>query len=493
MKKKLLLPLTALSLMALAGCGNKGGGGQEGGIKVIFWHTFGDKIEAALKTKAAQFSSLVLQNEGVAVTVEFNHLGGYNDVKRIVGSALEAGNGPTMTISYPDSVAALMKKETFDGQYIVNMEDFFDDEDYGFGTDEYLGDDKEGTEDFIQSYLEEGAAFSKPGTYVMPYMKSSEIMLYNKTAAVAAMKIYKPSLSQTEAINFIETMSFDELMELAKVCVDNKTELGFGSMDYPVFYDSDSNMLITQIEQVGLKYSYLNESNKVVLGLDATADPTNAAEVKDMLEQYQSWHLNKYITTKATEGTYASDSFKNQKCFFTIGSSGGAGYSFPEAGTFDCGFCRVPYLGDHKDTNYNNAKFISQGPSIAFCNDKSLSSSENKQRLVYGWKFYKFITSTDVNVELCVNGSEGYVPVRNSCYASEDWAEFISDDTNNYALCARILRDKIKGKFLTSLVFNGSDVYRNEMTGLVGETMKAKTPISDLMNTAINNTKNAMD
>lgn len=491
MKKKLFLPLAALAIGTLVGCGGNSSSSFSG-VRVIFWHTFGDKIEAALKIKASQFSTLVKQNENVDVVVEFNHLGGYNDVKRIVGSALEAGNGPTMTISYPDSVAALMKKETYDGQYIVNMEDYFDDEDYGFGTDEYLGDDKEGTDDFIQSYLQEGAAFAKEGTYVMPYMKSSEIMLYNKKAAVAAMKKYKPSLSQTEAITFIENMSFNELMELAKVCVDYKAELGFGSMDYPVFYDSDSNMLITQLDQAGLKYSYM-KNNKVTLGLDAEADPENAASAKEILEQYQSWHNAKYITTKATEGTYASDSFKNQKCFFTIGSSGGAGYSFPEAGTFDCGFCRVPYYGDHNEDAYNNAKFISQGPSIAFCNDKSISAAANKERLVYGWKFYKYITSTDINVELCVNGSEGYVPVRNSCYASEDWAEFISDDENNYALCARILRDKIKGKFLTSLVFNGSDTYRNEMTGLVGGAMKGETPIASLMATAINNTKNAMD
>ena len=132
MKKRILLPFIALSLGALVGCGNKDSGGSSG-IRVLFWHTFGDKAESALKLKAASFAALVKQNEGVDVSIELNHLGGYNDVYRIVGSALEAGNGPTMTISYPDSVASLMNKETFSGQYIVNMEDFFDNEEYGFG------------------------------------------------------------------------------------------------------------------------------------------------------------------------------------------------------------------------------------------------------------------------------------------------------------------------------------------------------------------------
>lgn len=490
MKKRILLPFIALSLGALVGCGNKDSGGSSG-IRVLFWHTFGDKAESALKLKAASFAALVKQNEGVDVSIELNHLGGYNDVYRIVGSALEAGNGPTMTISYPDSVASLMKKETFSGQYIVNMEDFFDNEEYGFGTDSYLGDDYPGTNDFVKSYLDEGSAFAKKGTYVMPYMKSSEIMLYNKAAALSAMRIYKPSLNQEQAINFIEHMSFNELMELAKICVDYKDQLGFGSMEYPVYYDSDSNMIITQIEQAGLKYSYLKDG-KPVLGLDKEADPENAAKVKKILEDYQSWHNAKYLTTKQTEGTYASDSFKNKKCFFTIGSSGGAGYSFPQAGEFDMGYCRVPYFGDNSQENYNKATFISQGPSIAFCNDKSLSAEANKERLIYGWKFYKYITSTEINVELCVNGSEGYVPVRHSSYASEDWAEFLGSDTY-YAGCARVLQNDINGKFLTSLVFNGSAEYRNQMTGLVGGVMKGEDSIDNLIATAVNNTKNAMD
>lgn len=490
-KKRLLIPFAALSLAALAGCGNKA---TDNSIHVLFWHTFGDKAETSLKNKAAKFQTLVKENEGKDVVIEFNHLGGYKDVKRIVGSALEAGNGPTMTVSYPDSVAALMAKETTPGQYIVNVGEFFDDPNIGFGTDEYLGDDKEGTTDFIQTYLQEGQVFSKAGTYVMPYMKSSEIMLYNKTAAVAAYKKLKGNDKTTaEAVEYVENMSFNELMELAKVCVDNKKELGFGSMEYPVFYDSDSNFIITQIEQAGLKYSTL-EQGSVKLGLDFTADNENAKAVQDILDSYRQWHASKYITTKATEGTYASDSFKNQKCFFTIGSSGGAGYSFPETGSFDFGICRVPYYGEHSAASYSNAKFISQGPSIAFCNDKSLSAESNKERLTYGWKFYKYITNTEINVELCVNGSEGYVPVRNSCYSDEAWAEFISDPENNYALCAKVLRDKINGKFLTSLVFNGSDTYRDEMTGLVANAMKAadKNAIAGLMNTAVNNTKNAM-
>jgi len=497
MKTKKLMVLTGslIAIGCLGGCNKT----EDNSIKVLFWHTFGDKIETAIKKKANAFVKLVKDNEGVDVKVELSHLGGYNDVKRIVGTALSAGNGPTMTISYADSVAGLMAMEPTKGAYIVNADTLMNDAEIGFGTDAYLGDTRKGTSDFITSYLEEGQQFDREGTYVMPYMKSSEIMLYNKEAALLAMTKYTKtkSLTDPEKITFLENMSFTELMELAEVCVENKKDLGFTSMEYPVFYDSDSNMLITQIEQLGLEYSYRDQDNKVVLGLDAEADLENATEVKALLQKYYDWHTrngtatNKngdfgLITTKQTEGTYASDSFKNQKCFFTIGSSGGAGYSFPQTGQFTCGVCRVPYMGE----SYDDATFISQGPSIAFLNDKSLSSEMNATRLKYGWKFYKYITNTNNNVELCVNGSEGYVPVRESCYQSELWAEFLEEDTD-YARSAKVLKEKINGKFLSSLVFNGSATYREQMTGLVGDAMKGKN-LDQAMANAVTNTKNAM-
>ena len=484
---KIATLLLTIGTLGMAACGNTQGPASNK-IKIDFWHTFGDKPETALKNKADEFIKLVKENEGVDLEFDIYHYGNYTDTVTQIGTALAGGNGPTMMISYPDSVAAIMKRYP---KAIVKLDDYFTNSEYGFGKDRYLDDVAVGTSDFIQSYIQEGQQFQTPGTYVMPYMKSSEIMLYNVEAVTEVMKIYRPDLTGSEVTEFIETMSFDQLMEIAKVAYDHQAELGItfdkDDKSFPVFYDSDSNMLITQLEQKGLKYSYLDNSGNVVLGLDKAANQENYNAAVELLTKYQEWHDGGLLTTKATENGYASDSFKNKKCLFTIGSSGGAGYSFPQAGQFTCGVCRVPYAG----TNSNNPKYISQGPSISFLNDSSKSDELNATTLKYAWKFYKYITNTDNNVEVCVNGSEGYIPVRNSCYQSEYWAEFLEND-NDYTRSAQVLRNKVGDNFISSLVFNGSAEYRNQMTGLVSAVLTHKGAIGALVDTAVSNTKNAM-
>ena len=372
MKKNLLVALS-IGAMALAGCSPAASGGSSSkGIKVIFWHTFGDKIEAAVKDAAANFVKLVKANEGIDIEVELEHYGSYNDTRKIVGTALTGATGPSMCIAYPDSVAYLMSLEASDGQFVRKVDSYFNDSEIGFGKEKYLGDGP--ANDFIESYITEGSSFMKTGTYVMPFMKSSEIMIYNKDMVAPLMKIYKPELTGEAVWEFVDNMSWDDLIALSQLALDNRTDLNFTAMEEPIFYDSDSNMFITQLEQTGLKYSHKDESGNVVLDLDKTANPTNYAAACEMLEEYRAWHTPKagqsfgVMTTKGAENTHSSDYFKNRQCVFSIGSSGGAGYTFPTTSGMSFGISRVPYRGSES----NHPKYISQGPSIAMFRNPSL-------------------------------------------------------------------------------------------------------------------------
>lgn len=490
--RKLLLPLAALSAISLAACGNTGGGSSDNSVRVVFWHTFGDKIESGVQDMINRFVKAVKDNEGVSVKVDFEHYGSYTDTRAIVGTALEAGNGPSMCIAYPDSVAYLIHKEAYKGQYVRRVDSYFNDSEIGFGKERYLGDGPVG--DFIQSYIEEGSKFQDNGTFVMPFMKSSEIMIYNKDIVGPLMEIYHPELTGDAVWEFVENMSWDDLINLGQLALDNKDALSLSAMEEPIFYDSDSNMFITQLEQLGLGYSHLDGQNKVVLDLDKEANPSNYNAALDMLNEYRNWHKPSsgqdygILTTKKTEGTYASDSFKNRKCVFTIGSSGGAGYTFPSTSGMDYGICRVPYRGN----DAANPKYISQGPSVCFLNNKGYSKEKNDLIFKYSWKLYKYLTNTTNNTVLCVNNSEGYVPVRESCYDSEIWAEFI-DGGQSYAEAAQVVKDVIRGNFISSLVFNGSASYRDYVGGLIGDVMKTNDSIATLLDTCVNNTKNDMN
>lgn len=487
--KKLVISLASVIAMAVTGC-NKGEAKYD--VKVVFWHTFGDKIETAVQDTVNSFVRAVKANEGLTVKVELEHYGSYTDTRAIVGTALEGGNGPSLCVAYPDSVAYLMHKEAYKGQYVRRVDGYFNDPEIGFGKESYLGD--QSISDFINSYIEEGSTFQDEGTYVMPFMKSSEIMIYNKDMVGPLMQIYRPDLNGDAVWEFVESMGWDDLMALGQLALDNKTTLSFGALKNPVFYDSDSNMFITQLYQMGLKYATVDEGGNVVLNLDKTQDPTNYNSAIEMLQDYRDWHTKKegqaygVLTTKKTEGTYASTAFKNRECVFTIGSSGGAGYTFPSTSGMNFGICRVPYRGTEAAT----PKYISQGPSVCFLNNKAYTADKNDLIFKYSWKLYKYLTNTFNNTALCVNGSEGYVPVRQSCYESEIWGEFLEGATG-YAEAAKVVKDVIGDNFISSLVFNGSASYRDYVGGLIGEVMTTNTSLETLLDTAVNNTKNDMN
>ena len=147
-------------------------------VTITFWHTFGQSIVETLTEKIQEFHDLVLENENVNVTVELSYSGSYDDILTKINNGFSAGNIPTIAVAYPDHVADYLSRESYDGQYVVNLEPYINNEKYGFNTQPYLGDE-EGLDDFIESYYQEGTSYAKEGVFSLPLMKSSEVMFYN--------------------------------------------------------------------------------------------------------------------------------------------------------------------------------------------------------------------------------------------------------------------------------------------------------------------------
>ena len=171
---------------------------------------------------------------------------------------------------------------------------------------------------------------------------------------------------------------------------------------------------------------------------------------------------------------------------FSIGSTGGTGYSIPTAGTFDAGFAKVPAMGP-------NEKYISQGASICLLNNPSLSANENALKLKYAWKFAKFITGSVVNTKLC-QSSQGYSPVRTSCYSTEAYLSYVNGDKTAFSKQAQIIERDIAGSYFTSAVFKGSGTLRDQVGGILTAVCQKENAltIDAAFTQAINNTKNAM-
>lgn len=474
--KKVSLLMFPLIIASLAGC-NGGGNNNTGKVVVNFWHTFGQKPEAALKSKVADFTKIIKEKEGVDVEVVLSYQGGYKDMPSKVTTGIATGESPTIAIAYPDHVADYLALEGNDvGKYVVNFDKFLKDSTVTFGTEPNLGDNNPES-DMVKSYMDEGRSLQREGTYLIPLMKSTEIMTYNLDAAKAAMAYAYPDVPVDRVPEFMKTITWEQLLNIARAAVEHKDTIS-SKLEYPIYYDSDSNLFITELYQNKIGYSSIGSDGKGRVDFEESANLTKAKEIVSALKQA---HDDGLLTTQGVEGTYASNSFKEAKTLFSIGSTGGTGYTIPDAGQFETAFAKVPTMGEE-------VAYISQGPSVCMLNNPSLDKATNDNALKYGWKLIKYLTSKQVNVSLCVNGSEGYSPVRNSCYTTETYSDFI-EYGEGYAQAALVTQNDIAGRYYNSAVFPGSATLRKEVGSLVTNVLNGKSTLDDAFATAINNAK----
>ena len=477
MKVKTFLLALPLLMGVLSGCGNNG----SKGITIKFWHTFGQTVIDGLKSKIADFKKAVKENDGVDVEVDMKYQGGYDDIAKLISDGFAVKNTPTIAVAYPDNVADYIEVGKSAGvDFVVNLDQFIKSKEVGFGKEAWLGD-KYDEEDFVEDFYEEGSAYTLEGTYSLPFLKSTEIMFYNMDLLVEVMKDYKPEFasSKTKIKEFMSRISWNDFMDLCTQIKSNMTKYS-NMLEVPMWYDSDANYIITKMFQNEVAYTSIDSSGK---GKIEFSSGENFNKVVDLLDAARSNYANGLFTTKGIKNTYGSDFFTNEKCIFSIGSSGGSGYNFPQANAFELGVCRVP-------ASNNKPIYVSQGPTLAMFNDRGLDKDVNDKAQLYAWKFMKYITNGQANAEICVNGSEGYVPVRHSAYETSFFQDFMAEG-ERYAQCYKVVVEDVnsEGGYLVSKAFKGSAALRDECGSMLTAALTAadKDAIPALVNRAINN------
>lgn len=452
-----------------------------GKVTVNFWHTFGQGIVTVLNDKIDEFERLVLENEGVEVEIIESLEGNYDEIQKKVKNSFPAGSTPTIAVAYPDHVADYLA--TDNGTLVYNIQDFIDSETIGFGKQSYLGEDSYNDEsDFIESFLDEGRHFTKEGTYTIPLMKSTEVMYYNKTMVKAIMNEYKPEFAGSlDAIEeYLNDLSWTEFMDLNRFIRNNIEELNINTVEVPTFYDSDSNLFISKMYQNEIGYASIKNG---VGNIDFAEGQDNIA-AKEMITALKAEYDEGLLLTKGIKGEYSSNYFTSGKTVFSIGSSGGAGYNLPASDSFEVGICKVPY-------DNNNPLYVSQGPCLTLLKNKGLSNEENDLRAKYAWMFIKYLTNPEVNVEMCIRGSEGYVPVRYSAYETEIYSMWL-EEGEEYASTAQVVSNDIRDKYLATPVFRGSAKLRDEVGSLLASALSGVKTIDKAFEDCINNTRLAM-
>lgn len=489
--------LTAVMLfpavMGLTGCGK-----QTKGPGFTFWHTFSKKSEAKLMEVAKDFENYIYETTGKQITVYLEKFGGYDGIKDKIEKNLTVGNIPNLAVAYPDHVANYMnqgKVESGDPQkYIWKLDDFITDPQIGFGKQEDLGDDPGHPNDFFEAFIEEGTKYIEEGTYSLPFMKSTEVLYYNKTLLRHYLDGYAPYLSAGKNMEaFINSLDWDQFIELCEfVRADlNKPKsqrlVPDSRLTHVLGYDSDANMFITRLYQKGIAYSSYNKSTgKGQVDFEKTISPEAFNAVRDDLIYLRDLHQRNILITKITNGgNYSSDKFKAEETLFTVGSSGGSDYNEPTGDAFETVVTKVPAIND-------NAKYITQGVTLTFLKNPTESDELNMERMRYAWQFAKYITNAEVNVDLCMQ-SNGYFPVRKSALETETWAELLEDAGSLRAKTMNAITQQVKHRYFNSSLFKGGSELRTQMGSLLGQALIASsaeyTTIEGLITTAINTAK----
>lgn len=447
--KKLLFTLVSSALIAtsvapMASCatgnntpsGNVNAVAYDGSaVTVTFYHTMGEKLREVLNTYIPDFNAMYPN-----ITIDHQAMGGYPDLRDQISTELTAGNSPSMAYCYPDHVALYNKAKA-----VATLDNFIALEGTATkadGTTEQMGFTDTQLGDFVKGYYDEGKEFGDGLMYTLPYSKSTEVLYYNKTYF-------------TEN-NLQVPTTWDEMKTLCQTIKAKE-----GSEVIPLGYDSESNWFITQCEQRGLGYTTATKGELFKF---------NTADHQAFMAEFREWYEAGLVTTgEISTFSYTSKLFTKttgQRCYMSIGSSGGASNQCPQQVTNEDGTTSYPFeVGVAMIPQYNkdNQKVISQGPSLCMF-------KKSEQEMAATWLFMKFLT-TYVPLQANFSQASGYSAVINSVTENENYANFLANADGNARLTALAIKqaqtEAHQKALFVSPAFDGSSAARDVVGQLV--------------------------
>ena len=421
-----------VTAVPLASC-NKSGAD----VQISVWTTIGTQNQEVFNQMIAAF-----QDEYPNIEVLHTTQGGYDTLFDNLKTAIAGGNTPTMAYAYSDHVAAYLGANGAAKDMTPYMEG-----DHGFDVDEgwepltYM--DKEGNvlpgsfenttayDDLIPGYLEEGQAYTidgerLAGTYSLPFVKSSEALMYNKTY------FEENNLDESKLATWGGVWELAEkILEIEGKGEDSVFPENANGQYAPLGYDSSDNMFIVFSKMLGIPYS--DGTNELdPLSWYSARDNGGKALLKDLNRKYQSG----LFINQTTASSYTSSAFVAQQCFMTISSTAGINYCIPEENDlFEVGVAPYPVMDEEyakeilgEDLyaellpNAQQNAAMTQGPSFTFFTRATEEQTEA------AWLFYKYITGSYWNAVWA--GETGYEPVRNSSYSEEAFLQSYETDTS---------------------------------------------------------------
>ena len=449
-------PLLVVAATALVACGgnNKGYTGEldfttdTRNTEITMWTGFGSAITEKLE-------DLVLKdlNDKYKISVKHEGKGGYDGLQKAINLSASQVTYPNIAVGYPDHFASYINSDI-----LLRLDDFIEGDakipakrDDGFVEAAHVNMD-----DFYPYYMQENKNLEfredgTPYTVGLPFNKSTELMVYNKT-------FFENSWIKSLGITLPDT--WDEIKTMGKKIIDACTP-SFGKFlgadgktyeseaiaqqagttvlmnlssatpetFYPFSWDSVANLFITGVRQWGGTYTEVDQTTRqgyIAFDNEKTREFLNF--VKDLAKDRI---LGIPISFDGTS-LYCSSFYTNFQSVMNIGSSAGltnyTGGVFSRKNGYESGIHHVPYKTADK-------KFvISQGTNLCVL-DKGTEAER-----VASWKAVKYL-ATEGNGLFA--SETGYYPVCKAAANSKVYQDFLN-----------MTVDPVTGKALDDNTFN---------------------------------------
>jgi multiple sugar transport system substrate-binding protein len=389
-------------------------------IEIELWHSNGATVETALLQYAVDFQDLY-PNVTVSIVASGAN---YDELRSNVVNAIQGGQLPNIVQNYPDHVM-----EYIDKNAVIPMTPYIYDDIHGYDPDV----EEDSFLDIVLSYRRENSQYTSDGEfYSIPFNKSTEVMIYNKTlmdllveegiidevpdtwqglfAISDDMRNY--AIEDDGVIDQI----IDILNQSQSSSVHKNAEERQNIKDnfVPITYDSPANAFITLTRQWGGEYTTINAERQGVILFDNTQTLSAMSYFYDNRDEDATPGAFTVPNRWGTE--YGSDAFKTGQTAITFGSTGGARYNTPtvvnDEYSFEFEVVPMPYNADMPQ----NRTAIQQGTNM------SLTTAGTDQEKLASWLFLKFLTSNEVQLDFALE--TGYSPVRTSVYSEPSYVQF---------------------------------------------------------------------
>ncbi|HOO80666.1 MAG TPA: extracellular solute-binding protein [Lachnospiraceae bacterium] len=382
-------------------------------ITIELWHSNGSSVETALNDYADDFMALYPN-----ITVNIVKSGAnYDELRENVINAIKGGQLPNIVQNYPDHVM-----EYIDNAAVIPLTPYIYNSTWGYNPDV----ESESFLDILLSYRRENSQYTMDGEYYsVPFNKSTEVMIYNKT--MFDMLIADGVIDEVPTTWQGLFAIADDLMAIKDDAIDAITDKMNSSTApdalnkspeeiqaikdnfVPIAYDSPANAFITLTRQWGGEYTGINAQREGLILFDND-------EVRDMLSYFFDNRTTAFTVPGLWGSEYASDAFVTGQCAVTFGSTGGARYNTPDMidnpdtvdvdpeFTFEFGVAPMPYNADMPEER----TAIQQGTNM------SITTAGTDQQKLASWLFLRYLTSKEVQLNFALE--TGYSPVRSTCY-----------------------------------------------------------------------------